>query len=274
MSAATTDEGWIDSFEHEAFFYADSDDFLEGTVPFLLEGARNDEAMLVAVPEPRLDALRHELAGATDSVVFVDMGQVGRNPAHIIPAWADFLQANGNGAAPVRGIGEPIWAGRPPDEMIECQRHESLLNVAFAGSGSWKLLCPYDTAALPADVIEEAARSHPWVSGSELGRRRSRDCRDLPTMAAPFEGPLPPAPDDASTFAFDLVNLHLVRRHVAVVAAANGLSMRRVEELVLAAHELASNSVRHAGGRGVLRMWNDAWTVVCEVSDCGRIEHA
>jgi hypothetical protein len=29
-------------------------------------------------------------------------------------------------------IGEPIWAECTPDELVECQRHETLLNLAFA----------------------------------------------------------------------------------------------------------------------------------------------
>ena len=49
---------------------------------------------------------------------------------------------------PMRGIGEPIWAERSPAELVECQRHESLLNVAFAGSAGFYLMCPYDTTSL------------------------------------------------------------------------------------------------------------------------------
>jgi len=34
---------------------------------------------------------------------------------------------------PARGVGEPIWAQRPPDEVAECQLTEELINLAFAG---------------------------------------------------------------------------------------------------------------------------------------------
>ncbi|MGI8873571.1 MAG: hypothetical protein ACR2KP_04455 [Egibacteraceae bacterium] len=36
----------------------------------------------------------------------------------------------------LRGAGEPIWPERRPAELVECQRHESLLNVAFADGPS------------------------------------------------------------------------------------------------------------------------------------------
>ena len=63
----------------------------------------------------------------------------------------------------LRGIGEPIWADRSPDELVECQRHEALLNLAFADAGDFWLLCPYDVDALDPDVIAEAHHSHPAV---------------------------------------------------------------------------------------------------------------
>ncbi len=36
--------------------------------------------------------------------------------------------------------------------------------------------------------------------------------------------------------------------------------------------ELASNSIRHGGGVGLLRCWREADTLLCEVHDAGQIE--
>ena len=268
---ATNHDRWAEAFQHEALFYAGLDDFLAGTVPFLREGLDGDEPMLVAVPELRLRALQGELAGDADRISFVDMGQIGRNPAHIIPAWSDFLRNNGGGRVPVRGIGEPIWAGRTDDELVECQRHETLLNVAFATSGAWRLLCPYDTVGLPSDVIEEAERSHPWVSRADGWRDSSAHCRDLAVMADPFDAPLPPAPLGAEMLPFGLADIAAARNLVSLLARASGLSDARSNDLVLAAHELVSNSIRHGGGSGTIRVWHDGRSVVCEVTDNGRI---
>ncbi|MEY2454461.1 MAG: hypothetical protein QOD92_4035 [Acidimicrobiaceae bacterium] len=269
---ATNHDHWSDAFQHEALFYAGLDDFLAGTVPFVREGLEGDEPMLVAVPHERLRALQAELDGSADRMTFLDMTEIGRNPAHIIPAWADFLKRNGGGTVPVRGIGEPIWAGRTADELIECQRHETLLNVAFARSGSWRLLCPYDTIGLPRDVIEEAERSHPWVSRADGWRDTSAQCRDLAAMAEPFDAPLPAPPAAAATLRFGINDIASARNLVADMATGAGLSSARVDDLVLAAHELVSNSVRHGGGIGTMRVWYDGQAVVCEVTDNGRIE--
>jgi anti-sigma regulatory factor (Ser/Thr protein kinase) len=269
---ATSHEHWADAFQHEALFYAGLDDFLAGTVPFIHEGLEADEPMLVAVPEVRMRALQAELDGDAGRVTFLDIIEIGRNPAHIIPAWADFLKRNGGGADPVRGIGEPIWAGRSADELIECQRHETLLNVAFADSGAWRLLCPYDTVGLPTEVIEEAERSHPWVSRAGTSRDTSGQCRELALMQEPFDAPLAPSPLGAEKLVFGLADMSAARNLVTRLARAAGLSRARVEDLVLAAHELVSNSVRHGGGTGTIRAWHDGRAVVCEVTDNGRIE--
>src|SRR4051794_12547360 len=81
-------------FRHEALFYAGEDDFLAGTVPFIVEGVTRDEPVLVVVSAPKIEALRRALNGAADRVQFADMAEVGRNPARIIPAWRDFVDEN------------------------------------------------------------------------------------------------------------------------------------------------------------------------------------
>jgi anti-sigma regulatory factor (Ser/Thr protein kinase) len=68
---------------------------------------------------------------------------------------------------------------------------------------------------------------------------------------------------------FDDDNLYGVRAAVAAhVAAVAG--RRTVEMMVLIAHELASNCVRHGGGTGRLQLWLAGDRLTCEVSDGGR----
>ena len=171
------------AFQHEAFFYANDEEFLEGTAAFLREGAEAGEPALAVLAGPKIEALRSELGSQSDFVHFADMAEVGSNPARIIPAWREFADQHGGRA--IRGIGEPIWAERGPAELVECQRHESLLNLAFADRSEFHLLCPYDTGALSDEVLEEAMRSHPLVRLD--GAYRSSDCcRSLDEVAAPF----------------------------------------------------------------------------------------
>ena len=69
--------------------------------------------------------------------------------------------------------------------------------------------------------------------------------------------------------AFDSGSLYAVRAAVAAHAAAAGLSRSRVYDVVVAAHELAANVVRHGAGRGRLRLRADGAFLYCQVSDDG-----
>jgi len=72
---------------------------------------------------------------------------------------------------------------------------------------------------------------------------------------------IPFAPDD----------LFELRQLVSSWASREALAPLRTEELVLAVHEIATNSVRHGGGVGMLRLWRTSETLVCEVQDAGYI---
>jgi anti-sigma regulatory factor (Ser/Thr protein kinase) len=257
-----------ETFSHEALLYAGLDGFVESTAAFIREGAEAGEAVLVVVAQRKINLLREALNGSAERVVFADMAKVGANPALIINAWRRFVDEQRRLSGPLRGVGEPIWAGRSADELEEAQRHEVLLNVAFSGTGPWSLLCPYDIETLPAAVIEEAARSHP-VLRDGMGRRASGVFADQ--VDAVFSAPLPPAPADAFEVVFADGGLDGLRALVFERAMASGLSLARSNELVLAVNELATNSLRYGGGGGVLRLWEAGGGMVCEVADRGRI---
>ena len=253
-----------DAFRHEAVFYAGPEAFLDRVAPFVEEGLAQGEPVMVALEAPKLRALQHRLDTAAERVEWADMGDIGHNPACIIPAWRDFV---GGRSGPMRGVGEPIWPGRTPDELVECQCHEVLLNHAFADTDGFHLLCPYDSVHLERDVIEEAERAHPWVGAAESPRYRG--CDDPPPQ---LSEPLPPAPGRPAEHVVRWDTLGSIRALVAEHAREAGVSEERAGDLVLATHEVATNSIRHGGGEGVLRVWHDRDTVVCEISDRGRLD--
>jgi anti-sigma regulatory factor (Ser/Thr protein kinase) len=258
----------VGKFEHAALVYGGQEQFAAAVVPFLREGIDAGEPTMVAVGAERTASLREGLGAAADEVRFVDMADVGRNPGRIIPAWSDFVTDHAGRA--VRGVGEPVWAGRSAAELLECQLHESLLNLAFDTTDGFRLLCPYDEQALDGAVVHEACRSHPSVV--EAGARRESATYRGDALLAPFDGPLPSPRGTVEAFAFDRNSLDELRalvRHRGIVA---GLSQRRAEDFVLAVNEAAVNSVRHAGGQGVLRIWTEDGSLVCEVRDPGVVE--
>ena len=259
------------AFHHEALFYAGEDEFLAGTLPFVTDAVEREEPVLIALGEKNTRLLEGALGERTDGVAFTPMETLGQNPARIIPAWQDFVAANAARGRPVRGIGEPIWPGRTDEEVVECKHHESLLNYAFDEGPAWWLLCPYDAERLDDDVLAGAHETHPCV-GKPGAEEESNAYVDPHKTFVPFDGPLRPAPPGAEERSFSTPqDLHDLRDLVTARASAAGLDAGRCYDLELSVNELATNSLRHGGGRGTLTIWRDPDALLCEVRDAGTI---
>ncbi len=225
-------------FRHAELAYGSSDEFLAAAVPFVGAAVEAGEPVLVAVGDRNIGLLGSELGSVAAAVGFAAIEDVARNPARLIQFWRDFLEENGSG--PVRGLEEPAWPGRTRAELEECALHDSLLDAAFATGDAISLLSAHAATALPA-----------------RGGYRDR---------------LPGPPADAAAFVFDRGGLGEVRRRVAHAADAAGLDAPAAADVVLAASELAANSVAHGGGGGTLRSWREDGRLLLEVEDAGRIE--
>ncbi len=261
----------MNRFRHEVLYYAEGvDGFVAGTLPFVKRALAGQEPVLVAVGAERIAGLKEALGDEAERVRFADMRALGGNPARIIPVWREFLERHCADGGPAFGIGEPIWPGRSPAELVECQYHEALLNLAFDPGQAWRLLCPYDLDGLDDEVIEAARLSHPLIAGA-AGSEPSAVYRCAHEPPIPLEDPLPaPCPPvEERTFAID--GLHALRRFVSAWASEELLDDERRERLILAVNELASNSIRHGGGRGRLLVWRESDTLLCEVRDVGHI---
>ena len=256
------------SFRHEALFYSGLDDLIVRTVPFVHAGLDAGEGVVVALPPEKLGPLGAALGPRADRVGLVDLSVVGRNPARIIPAWQRFVAEAGPGRR-MRGIGEPIWAGRSDAEVVESQLHEALINVALGEAGGMSLMCPYDVSVLPEGVLHEARCSHPHLSGVHGEGPSPAYCGF--EVSRSFDQPLPPPTQRPEVMGIDRTTLPEVRQMIAARAERAGLSALKRSGVVLAVHELATNSLRHGGGTGVLRAWNEGAALLCEVKDRGHI---
>jgi anti-sigma regulatory factor (Ser/Thr protein kinase) len=259
-------------FQHEALLYDGSDHFLEGTSSFIREALEADEPVLVVVDAGKIAMLREHFAADAGRVHFADMADVGANPARIIPAWRTFVDQHGADGRPVRGIGEPVWAGRRATEIAECQLHEALLNLAIHPDIPLWLRCPYQLDALETSVVDQAMHSHPTVFDTG-NLRGSTSYGGLQHAHDIFRRPLPEPPVRAPAVHFDGRNLSAIRTVVRRQAHNAGVAHDRADDLALAVTEIATNSIRHGGGQGSLRMWHDDDAFACEIRDDGHLDN-
>ncbi len=257
-------------FRHEVILHGDgADGFVRQTMPLIEEAIEREGPVLIAVSIDRIARLQEALGAQAARVEFADVRRLGANPARLIPAWREFLRVNRfSTGGEALGIGEPLWQGRSAAEIDECWRHEALLNLAFGGSARpWRLLCPYDLDALDDHVLEAAQVCHPLVSGPH-GARRSEHYR---RGVRPFDGRLEEPPTGADELVFAAADLGRIRRRLTSWARVEGLAPDAAEDLVLAVDEIATNSIRHGGGSGRLRMWRAGRSLLCEVCDEGEM---
>ena len=254
------------AYRHDALFYDGPDEFHISVSAFVDAAVATGAPVLVIASADKIDRLRP--SADPDLVRLADMGEVGRNPGRIIPTWRAFVDAHPS--ATVYGVGEPIPPERPALEIADCQQMEALLNVAFTDADDFWLRCPYDVGALDPAVVEEARRSHPIVVHGD--RDEPSATYDGPDGAwTMLDAPLPEPPVTPATFTLRPGQLRQLRAFVAERALGAGLAPHLIDDLVLAANEIASNSLLYAGGGADVRVWSDR-TVVCEISDSGVIK--
>jgi anti-sigma regulatory factor (Ser/Thr protein kinase) len=257
-------------YRHEALLYRSSEEFLSGIVSFAGPAADAGHPVLVLLTPAKIAAVRTALGPAAEKVEFADITEAGGNPGRLIGVWRRFAEGHAD-ASQLRGVAEAVFPGRSPAELAECQLYEELLNVAFDPATSLQVLCPYDLTALPGPVIDDARRSHPFLTGDgSAALRVSAEFQPI-DLAEPYARPLPASPDGAAGITFQRGGLGSLRAFVTAQAQQAGLDQRPASALVAAINELATNSLQHGGGQGELRIWTDDGWLLCEVSDQGHL---
>jgi anti-sigma regulatory factor (Ser/Thr protein kinase) len=248
--------------------YRGEAEFVASSCAFVRDGLDAGEPVLVAVPPAKIDLLGAALGGAARRVRFMDLSEVGRNPARIIPVWRRFVDEH---PGAVRGLAEPEWSGRRAVEVAESQLHDALLNLAFPGDPRLLMRCSYDADVVDPSVLVAARRTHPYAI--EEGDRRQTWAYTGPQYAdAVFGRELPEPASRAERLWFGPGGLAAVRELVEQHTQRAGLSAAKTANLTLAVHEIASNSLDHGAANGALRVWVEPDGLVCEVRDDGQID--
>jgi anti-sigma regulatory factor (Ser/Thr protein kinase) len=256
----------VSAFEHDALLYDGVDGFVEHMLPFVHGGLEREEAVLAVTSPRNISALREALGGDRERVGYHDSAKWYASPGKAFRRYAEYVAAQPEGRR-LRAIGEPVWPIGRPEAVSEWARYESVLNVAFADAPAW-IVCPYDSAALPDEILTHALETHPTTHAQ--GRRvahaeyvatdtfwSSLDVRH-PFAEPPRTRELPVTSELAA-----------LRAAVESEARRAGVALERLPELLLAVHELAINALTHGEGEAVVRTWTEEHDFVCELADSG-----
>ncbi|NDU71217.1 sensor histidine kinase [Actinomadura sp. DSM 109109] len=262
------------AFTHSLLPFSGAEEFLRGAVPFLRAGLDAGDRVLAVCGTAREALLRDALGPAAAGVEFTEATAWYAHPSRTLADCLGDACETARQGRRLRLLGEPVWATRPPLEVVEWQRAEAVLNVAFRGTGA-AIMCPY-AASLPASVVAAGRRTHPETV---------RGPRSLPNpgfinpeaYCARCDGePLPPPPGDAETLEIEHPDLYWLRAWVSDCARPTPLPDADRQRLLVAVTEVVTNAFRHGEPPVVLRVWTDASpgnaALVCEVADRGRWE--
>jgi anti-sigma regulatory factor (Ser/Thr protein kinase) len=248
-SATDSLHGAPAGFKHDGFVHATDEEFVLRAATFVREGLAAGDKVVAALPPERIAVLRDAVGPAYDELTVADATVAGGNPARLIPFWRGVLEQH---SGPVRGLEEIAYAGRSAAEYDEVLLHEGLSDIAFAADRSFRLCCGYDASA----GIDPTA-TH---SGAEALAEKT------------FRTTLGDVPDRAERWEFGPAEFGQIRQWVGGQASSHGVSRDRLEDLSLALHEVCTNSIRFGGGRGRLAVWIADGTLICDVTDRGRID--
>ncbi|MFZ0042254.1 MAG: sensor histidine kinase [Solirubrobacteraceae bacterium] len=245
---------------HEALLYRDRGQLERAVSDFVRSAAQAGEPVLALLPSANLEWLPGALGELADNVQFRDMGEAGRNPSLLLSVFEEWLDEHDGRA---RLVSEPVWPGRSYAEIVECLRHEALVNHALADSPA-TILCPYDAEHLDSDTLGGAELTHPQLIGEDGESHRNPrfgELADVLTQRWPMQAPHEPI----SEFPFD-GDLGALRRAVSQDPAVQRLSLERRFDMIFAINEAVTNAYVHGDGSCRTRIWEDGSFVVSEVS--------
>ena len=258
MSATAAWTG--DRFAHEAFVFDRDAQALDRVVPFVDEGLRRGEPVIVVVAATTAAIVRTALGSDVDRLeLFAESEAWWRGDAYrTLAAYADVMAPLQAAGQPWRLVGEPVWLAY--DRGHHWSRLESACNESFAEVPYYSL-CLHDRRRLDASTLEHVARTHPttWRGGGVVPEPAYESPVDYLRSVEPAW--TEPA---AREHVADVTSPAAARRLVASAAVVTV----DPDAVVLTASELASNALVAAPACRV-STWVDGSYLVVEVADHG-----
>ncbi|MFB9689026.1 anti-sigma factor RsbA family regulatory protein [Amycolatopsis plumensis] len=254
-------------YDHAAVHYGGDEELLAVAVPFLEAGLAAGEPTVVSMAPERAELVRDALSPSA-RVEYLSTRDLYARPAAAIKSYRELLAGFvADGAAGIRVFGEI------PPAVIDTSwdwwaRYESAVNHAY-GEFPLRSMCAYDTRTTPRHVLDDVARTHPFVATPGGGHHTNTGYVDpLSFLADPR--PMTPLPIESTAPRAELANPRPADARRAVLATAPlDLPADEVDDLVLAVSEIVDNALRHGRPPVRVRIWAGAGQMVVSVHDAG-----
>jgi anti-sigma regulatory factor (Ser/Thr protein kinase) len=248
---------------HNLCLYAEDDELIGRVTPYLSEGLREREAVVVVVDPRKRALLAAALGEPARRIDWIDRDSYYTRPEAALAGYdAQVRRYLRGGIDRIRVFGElPLC--HTPEETDLWILYEALLNPAFAHHPV-TILCGLDAREQPDGVVTGAWETHPttlnrhWSDNAhfhdprEVVRERTPAAADAPGLKL-LSG------SDSRT----------LRGGLFAELWAEGMPEESVQDMVLAAGEVLANAYRYGGGVRGVRVGRVGERFVCEIADHG-----
>ncbi|WP_447002139.1 anti-sigma factor RsbA family regulatory protein [Saccharothrix isguenensis] len=254
-------------YDHAAVYYGSYDELLAVVVPFVRAGVDAAEPTVVSLAKHKSDLVRAALPDASD-VEFLVADDLYARPAAAIKSYRDLMAGYvADGASRIRIFGEVPRSGLGAT-WDWWARYEAAVNHIY-DEFPLRSMCGYDTRDTPRHVLDDVARTHPFVAtadGRHLTNDRYVEPRSFLTASRtmtdhaiqhtpPLVGLTDPTPAEA--------------RRAVLATNRTSLSSDEIDDLSLSVTEVVTNALRHGRRPVQVRAWSDTAQLVVTVHDCG-----
>lgn len=264
-----------DPFRHLAVVHRGVDELVDILAPLLRAAVTGGDLVWAAVDDATREAIERRLGAAASGFVFGEPGQpysysaqttAARRAGRLRDAIGDDRAALILSDAAIVGGPEPGLSAPDFWSVVDAS-----CNLALSGLPV-TLICLCDSERMSEATVRYHYWNHPelLVDATTSANPRYRSPAEVlastPEPPAPALGP----PSRKELFANSMA-LRGLRASARLRGLEAGLDRARIDGLVVAVCELASNSIEHGPGHGTLSWWISPGRVVAQIDDEGHM---
>jgi len=268
VNASLDPDGPTGQFAHVAVLYDSDEQLRDLLLPYLDEGLRRRENILLVISRAAERVLRDALGDAADRMQWGSSGLSYDRLGRMFEEFADHLAQQYRAGVPARVIGEPN-SDISIDRLSQYLRYESMANEIYAPYG-YPVMCLWDQRRYPPEVLAHVRTVHPQLldTSGPIANTEYRMPIDYLTRDE-IPPPVAPADLDLDVGLVSADDLAALRRRLRAWSVTCGLSDHDTDDIVIAVDEIATNALEHGRPPARVRSWTTPDALFVQVDDHG-----